>query len=301
MPPPGSPCPARTSSLTLPRARQRHVPPAARRTRGLGVAVTSSHRRELAGVRARPVSRRHLVPTAVRRRVGRRPAPDGLRRPGGAGVPGHRRSRRRHQHRRSPPSATPTRLSASASTAASSSRSATSRVARTRARRSCSAPVTSASLADRRPERSPTTRRRSRSTSCCETYSVMLVGEDCVDPRPTPSCVDGRRSTVVRVGGETQADDAKPIPFTRRAAGRSDAPDRADERRSQNGVDGAHDASRTQADVENGAQVGTHHAVEGARGRSRRRGSSATARRPTGTGTQLAKCESGGRWNTVDP
>ena len=129
-----------------------------------------------------------------------------------------------------------------------------------------------------------------------ETYSVMLVGDDRVEPSPTTKLVDGMKPTVVRVGGEIQQ-EVEGISFTEQRQPDPTLPI-GQTRVAQNGVDGVMTLTY-KITTENGA----------ATARTLLSKVPATAAIPQiiAYGTladwhwdALAKCESGGRWNTVD-
>ncbi len=129
-----------------------------------------------------------------------------------------------------------------------------------------------------------------------ETYSVMLVGEDRVDPSRDTKLVDGMKPTIVRVGGELQQ-DTEPIPFSEVRQADPTLPI-GQTRVAQNGVDGVMTLTY-KLTIENGAPAG----------RTLLSKVPAVAAVPRiiayGTGAdwhwdRLAQCESGGRWNTVD-
>ncbi len=129
-----------------------------------------------------------------------------------------------------------------------------------------------------------------------ETYNVMLVGDDRVEPSRDTKLVNGMTPTVVRVGGEIQQ-EVEPIPFTEQRQPDPTLPI-GQTRVAQNGVDGVMTLTY-KVTIENGAPAG----------RTLLSKVPAVAATPQiiAYGTQadwhwdaLARCESGGRWNTVD-
>ena len=86
-----------------------------------------------------------------------------------------------------------------------------------------------------------------------ETYSVMLVGDDRVEPSRDTKLVNGMTPTVVRVGGEIQQ-EVEPIPFTEQRQPDPTLPI-GQTRVAQNGVDGVMTLTY-KVTTENGAQAG---------------------------------------------
>ena len=118
-----------------------------------------------------------------------------------------------------------------------------------------------------------------------------------VDPSRDTKLLDGMKPTIVRVGGRDSS-SRRTIPFDEVAPARPDAADRQT-RVVQNGVDGIMTLTYKPRS-ENGRRGVAGRAPKVPDGRRRPRDHRHTARRPTGTGTRLAECESGGRWDTVD-
>ena len=130
-----------------------------------------------------------------------------------------------------------------------------------------------------------------------ETYSVVLVGDDRVEPSRETKLTDGMAPTVVRVGGELQQ-EAEVIPFTEQ---RQPDPTLAigQTRVARTGVAGVMTLTY-KVTTENGTHAGRTllskvPAVD-------------AIPQIISYGTQadwhwdaLALCESGGRWNTIDP
>jgi uncharacterized protein YabE (DUF348 family) len=129
-----------------------------------------------------------------------------------------------------------------------------------------------------------------------ETYSVVLVGDDRVEPGRDTLLVNGMTPRVVRVGGDLQQ-EAEAIPFTEQ---RQADPTLAigQTRVAQNGVDGVMTLTY-KVTTENGAAAG--------RTLLSKVPAVAAIPRIIAYGTMadwhwdaLAACESGGKWNTVD-
>jgi len=129
-----------------------------------------------------------------------------------------------------------------------------------------------------------------------ETYSVVLVGEDRVEPSRDTKLVDGMNPTIVRVGGEIQQ-EVEAIPFIEQRQADPNLPI-GQTRVAQNGVDGVMTLTY-KVTTENGAQAG--------RTLLSKVPAAAAVPRIIAYGTladwhwdALAKCESGGKWNTID-
>ena len=97
-----------------------------------------------------------------------------------------------------------------------------------------------------------------------ETYSVVLVGDDRVEPSPDTKLVDGMTPTVVRVGGEIQQ-EVEGDPVRRAAPARSESPDRADARRPERRR--RRDDAHLQGHHRERRASRAHALVEGPRGR----------------------------------
>ena len=127
--------------------------------------------------------------------------------------------------------------------------------------------------------------------------NVVLVGEDYTSPSRDAKLVDGETVKVLRVGGETKQ-TTEAIPFTHEQQGDPTIP-LGETSIIRAGVDGTLTVTYRER-VENGVPVGTTmlskvRTVE-------------PVSQIDGYGTQadwhwdaLATCESGGKWNTVDP
>ncbi len=127
--------------------------------------------------------------------------------------------------------------------------------------------------------------------------NVVLVGEDYTSPSRDAKLVDGETVKVLRVGGETKQ-TTEAIPFTHEQQGDPTIP-LGDTSVIRPGVDGTLTVTYRER-IENGVAGRYHHSVEGP---DRRTGvADRRVRHETDWHWDtLATCESGGKWNTVDP
>ena len=129
-----------------------------------------------------------------------------------------------------------------------------------------------------------------------ETYSVVLVGEDRVEPGPLIKLIDGMTPVVVRDGGLIEQ-DVEPIPFVELRQGDPNLPI-GQTRVAQEGTFGMM-TNTYKVTIENGTPT--------ARTLLSKIPSVEPQPRVIAYGTladwrwdELAQCESGGKWNTID-